>query len=136
MDGFPKGAAGRQTVLARAVNAMVRAMGGGSVKFRLPITTSGIERELGLSAQLAEEVEIGPVVVREIGLKDGRAQVQMLISANSLQPVMDARGEVSGLRMLRSADSVTYGERVFRVTDVNAESFGGMEYMWRITGIE
>ena len=136
MDEFPKRLAGKQTVLARAVNAMVRAMGGGSVKFRLPTATTGIERELGLSAPLAEEIEVGPVVVREIGLKDGRAQIQVLVSANSLQSVMDARGEVSGLGMLKCAESVSYGERVFRVTSVSAETFGGMEYMWRVAATE
>lgn len=136
MNDFPKRMPGRQTVLARAVNAMVRAMGGGHVKLQLPAATPGLERELGITAQLSEEVEVGPVVVRELGLKDGRAQVQVLISASSIQPLMEARGEVSGLAMLKSADSLTYGDREFQVIEVSAETFGSMEYMWRMTAIE
>jgi hypothetical protein len=136
MSDFPKRAPGRQTMLARAVNAMVRAMGGDSVKLRMPVATTGLERELGMTAQLAEEIEVGPAVIRELGLKDGRAQVQVLISANSMQPLMDARGEVSGLAMLKRVESLLYGDRVFRVTGVSAETFAGMEYLWRLEGVE
>ncbi len=136
MSDFPKRTPGRQTMLARAVNAMVRAMGGGSVKLRIPTATGGLERELGMTAQLAEEIAVGPVVVREFSLKDGRAQVQLLISASSMQAVMDARGEVSGLAMLKSVESLVYCEREFRVTGVTAETFVGMEYLWRIEAVE
>lgn len=136
MSDFPNRAPARQSMLARAVNAMVRAMGGGAVKLRMPTSAAGLERELGIAAPTTEEVEVSPVVVRELGLKDGRVQVQVLISANSMQPVMDARGTVNGLALLRSVESMAYGERVFRVMAVSAETFAGMEYLWRMTGVE
>jgi hypothetical protein len=136
MEGFPGKGQGRQSVLARAVNAMVRAMGGGSVQLRIPTAVPGLQRELGMAAQLSEEMEVGPVVVRELERKNGRAGVQVLISSGVLQPHLDARGETSGLALLKQVESIAYGERVFSVTDVNAETFGGLEYMWRLSGME
>jgi hypothetical protein len=136
MNGFPGKTPGRQTVLARAVNAMVRAMGGGSVQLRIPAAVPGVERELGITAQLSEEVEVGPVVIRELGPKEGRAQLQVLISTGVLQPLLEARGGVSGLALLKLVNSLVYGGRVFVVTEVSAETFGGLEYMWRMTALE
>lgn len=137
MDGFPKQSPERQTVLVRAVNAMVRAMGGGSVRLRLPSSAPlGLERELGIAPSLEEEIEIGPVVVRTLEAKEGRARVQLVIAASSLDPVMVARGESNGYALLKNAVSMMYGDCVFRVTEVSTEEFGGLEYMWRVTGVE
>lgn len=137
MSEFPKQSPGRQSVLVRAVNAMVRALGGGWVKLRVPsAAVAGLERELGITPPALDEIEIGPVVVRQLDSREGRAQVQVIVAASSLEGVLAARGEVSAYSLLKVAESLIYQERVFRVTEVSAESFGGMEYMYRLTAAE
>ena len=136
MSGFPKSQM-RQTVLVRAMNTMVRALGGGPMTLRVPsAAVVGLERELGMTAPALEELEVGPVVVRKLADKAGRSRVEVIVSASSLAPLLAARGEDSAYLLLKSAESLMYEQRVFRVTEVSAESFGGLEYMYRVTGVE
>jgi hypothetical protein len=136
MSDFPKSQV-RQTVLVRAMNTMVRALGGGPVRLRVPsAAAAGLERELGITAPALEELEIGPVVVRKLAEKAGRARVEVIVSASSLAPLLSGRGDASAYLLLKSAESLMYDERVFRVTAVSAESFGGVEYMYRVTAVE
>lgn len=136
MSGFPKSQM-RQTVLVRAMNTMVRALGGGPMTLRVPsAAVVGLERELGMTAPALEELEVGPVVVRKLADKAGRSRVEVIVSASSLAPLLAARGEDSAYLLLKSAESLMYEQHVFRVTEVSAESFGGVEYMYRVTGVE
>jgi len=136
MSGFPKSQM-RQTVLVRAMNTMVRALGGGPMTLRVPsAAVVGLVRELGMTAPALEELEVGPVVVRKLADKAGRSRVEVIVSASSLAPLLAARGEDSAYLLLKSAESLMYEQRVFRVTEVSAESFGGLEYMYRVTGVE
>lgn len=136
MSGFPKSQM-RQTVLVRAMNTMVRALGGGPMTLRVPsAAVVGLERELGMTSPALEELEVGPVVVRKLADKAGRSRVEVIVSASSLAPLLAARGEDSAYLLLKSAESLMYEQRVFRVTEVSAESFGGLEYMYRVTGVE
>ena len=136
MSEFPKSQV-RQTVLVRAMNTMVRALGGGPVTLRVPSgAVAGLERELGITAPALEDLEVGPVVVRKLVEKAGRARVEVIVSTSSLAPLLAARGEDSAYLLLKSAESLMYEGRVFRVTEVGAESFGGVEYMYRMTAVE
>jgi len=124
----------RQSALVRAVNGMMRALGGTTVKLRFPNGgAAGTERELGIAAAVCQEVELGPVVLRNVASKDGREVVQMLVSASALDLLIPAMGATSGRDFLKQVQSIVYAERVFVVTEVSAESFGGLEYMFRVS---
>lgn len=124
-------------MLVRAVNAMMRALGGATVQLRVPTNaTSGIDRELGLSPALLDEIELAPVVVRNLATKDGRAQIEVLMSANGLDAVLAARGGGCARNLLKTVESVRHHGRLFQVTELSADSFAGLEYMFRIKASE
>lgn len=126
----------RQTALVRAVNGMMRALGGTWVKLRLPGGGApGEERELGMTPAVYQEVELGPVVVRAVPSRDGRERVQALISANALDLLMPAFGETKGRKFLEQVSAIVYGNGVFQVTAVSAEKFGGLEYLYRVDAV-
>ena len=123
--------AGRQPVLVRAVNALMRAVGGAEVTLRVAASApSGLERELGISAATPEEVTLAPVVVRSLAVKDGRESVEVLVSRSALERNGRDPGEV-----VKAATEVVHRGKVFYVTSVTAERFAGIEYMYRLTAV-
>jgi hypothetical protein len=134
MAEFPVQTVARQRVLVRAVNAMIRAIGGAAVKIRLVSagTASNLERELGVIAAVRDEMEIAPVVVRSVGVTQGRERIEVLISTSTLEPLMLAHGVTDGRDWLRTSDRLVYEGRAFSVIAVESESFAGLEYMYRV----
>ena len=127
---------GRQPALARAVNAMMRALGGACVTLRTPLASpDGVNRELGITASLDQDVQVSPVIVRELAEKDGRQQIEVLISANALDDVTPAVGMADKLSFLRSVEQVAFGGATFAVTDVSADRFAGVAYLFHVTAV-
>lgn len=126
--------AGSQPALARAVNAMMRAMGGAAVKLRMPAaTTSGTQRELGIVGSSYQEAEITPVIVRTPASKGETEQIEVLISSSALDALMPEFGATDGWSFLRMTQQIVYADRVFAVTGVSAERFAGVAYLYRVT---
>jgi hypothetical protein len=135
----------RQPALVRAVNAMMRALGGGSVTLRLPAgADGGMQRELGIIAPVYQEIELAPVIVRETRSQDPKAtersvrasqasEIEVLISSSALDALIPAFGVADGSSFLELVRQVVYGDVVFAVTQVSAERFAGVAYMYRIT---
>ncbi len=119
--------------MARAVNALTRALGGATVKLRIAtVAVEGLERELGITATSFEELELSPVIWRHEGMKDEREQMEMLVSSNALELLMPASGVANGLDFLKRVQAIECGERVYVVTEVSAERFAGVEYLYRV----
>ena len=130
----------RQPALVRAVNAMMRALGGASVGLRMAVATAdGVQRELGIAASAYQEVRVAPVVVRQLqgAAKegDGREEIEILISPTALDAVTPAVGIDDGWTFLCGVEQVVHAERVFAVTDVSADRFAGLAYMYRVTAV-
>ena len=126
----------RQPALVRAVNAMMRALGGASVKLRTPVASaSGIERELGIDPSAYQEAQLAPVIVRNLNEKDGRQQIEVLISSSALDTLMPAVGTNDGWGLLRQVEQIVYADLVFAVTDVSADRFAGVAYMYHVTAV-
>ncbi len=122
----------RQPALVRAVNAMMRTLGGLSIKLRIPLgLDGGTQRELGIAAMAYQEVELGPVLMRE----SAAGRVEILISTTALDAVMQGFGAANGLSFLGMAKQIVYRDHVLTVTDVSAERFAGMAYMFRVTAV-
>ena len=127
----------RQPAMVRAVNAMTRALGGATGKLRIASTAvTGLERELGITATAYEEVELSPVVLRNLQAKEGRQQVEMLVSSSSVDALMPACGVADGLEFLKRVQSLVCEERVYVVIEVTAERFAGVEYLYRVKATE
>jgi len=137
----------RQPALARAVNAMMRALGGATVTLRIPAATDGgTQRELGIAAAAYQEAEVAPVLVREVAKSKSKAadegvratqaqEIEVLISSSGLDMLMPAFGVTDGTGFLRMAKQIVYAGIVFSVTEVSADRFAGVEYMYRVTAV-
>jgi hypothetical protein len=131
----------RQPALARAANAMMRALGGAAVKLRIPVaSTGGTRRELGIAPPMYQEIELAPVIVRETTAdKNVRptetfvVQIEVLISSSALDNVMPGFGATDGRSFLNSVQQIVYGELVFAVTEVSEDRFAGVAYMYHVT---
>ena len=119
--------------MSRAVNALTRALGGATVKLRIvAVAIEGLERELGVTTIAYEELELAPVVLRNVGIKEGREQVEMLVSANTLDLLMPACGVANGMDFLKKVQAIICEENVYVVTELSAERFAGVEYLYRV----
>ncbi|MGZ4816873.1 MAG: hypothetical protein ACXVZV_15775 [Terriglobales bacterium] len=136
----------RQPALVRAVNAMMCALGGASVKLRIPAASDeGTQRELGIAPPVYREAELAPVMVRESESKSKVAdrsvrtaqatQIEVLISSSALDALMPAFGVNDGASFLRLVRQIVYGSLVFAVTQVSEERFAGVTYLYRITAV-
>jgi hypothetical protein len=127
----------RQPAMVRAVNALTRALGGATVKLRIAtVAAEGLERELGITATAYEELELSPVVWRHAGMEAGREQVEMLVSSNTLDLLMPACGVANGTDFLKKVQAIICGQSVYVVTEVSAERFAGVEYLYRVKASE
>ena len=127
----------RQPALARAANAMMRALGGASVKLRLPVACSGgIQRELGIARSVLQEAEVAPVIVRAVGNKDIRpTQIEVLISSTVLDGVLPGFGATEGRAFLNGVQQVVYAGQVFAVTEMSEDRFAGVAYMYHVMAV-
>ena len=132
----------RQPALVRAVKAMMQALGGASVRLRIPVASaSGIQRELGIVASAYQEVQVAPVVVRAAeetadARRNGHiTQIEVLISPTALDAITPAVGVADGSTFLRNVEQIVYGERVFSVTDVSADRFAGVAYLYHVMAV-
>jgi hypothetical protein len=126
----------RQPALARAANAMMRGLGGTSVKLRLPVAaTGGTQRELGIAAPVYQEAQLAPVIVRALGEVDGRQQIEVLIASSTLDAVLAGFGATDGSSFVRQVEQVVYAEQVFCVTDASDDRFAGVAYMHHLTAV-
>jgi hypothetical protein len=126
----------RQPALARAVNSMMRALGGACVVLRTPLASpDGVNRELGITASLYQDAQVAPVIVRNLTEKDGRQQIEVLISASALDALMPAVGVAGKWDFLRSVEQVVFAQKTFAVTDVSADRFAGMAYLFHVTAV-
>ena len=131
------GAEQRQNAMIRAANALTRAVGGATVTLRVVTSAAeGYERELGVTAAACQELELSPVVLRNKGVSDGRAQVEMLVSLHALDALMPACGVADPLEFLKRVGAIVSGGRVFTVTEVSAQRFAGVEYLYRVKATE
>ena len=135
---MPRG--GRESVLVRAVDSMLRALGGTEVTLRFPQPAAGDERqaELGLVAHGSQEARIAPVVVNRKLPERGsmKRQVEVLISSSTMAQLVQQRGEQDARAALKSAISVDYAGTTWSVAEVDAETFAGIEYLYRVTAVE
>ncbi len=120
--------------LARAAEAMLRALGGDTATLLLPIPTDAAldEDGLGLTAIAAEEVAFSPVVVRSLAPAEGRARRELLFPAAAVAAQVDSHGAASAEALFQSALGVRHQGRLLRIESVAPELFAGSAYLYRV----
>jgi hypothetical protein len=121
---------GRGRSAARATEAMLQALGGTALQFRI---TQGLVKQdtrgLGLTGQNLETVTISPALLRANA--DGTREV--VVAGGSMAHCAESRGGESGLELADAIVGIESGGQLLRVTDVQAESFAGVVRLYRFT---
>ena len=124
----------RAHAVARAAEAMLRALGGGPVTLRVPAMLDVGDTGLGLAVPVLEDVELTPAVVRTLAAdaQTGRGRHEITFSAKSVLEQADLRAAESAEALFDAALGVVLRDRLMRIERVEAESLGDVEYLYRV----
>ena len=119
----------RGPALARAAEAMLRALGGAAVTLRCPVAAAkdGLARQLGREAPITDDISIAPVVLRPNG-----EELELLIAPSTVAPYMQDRGQTAP-QFFAGIVAVLHGGREMSVKLFLVEQFAGAEYLYRLT---
>jgi len=129
-------AAGRGLAMARAAEAMLRALGGVEVQLRIPCLTSGDDPRLGLANCTTEDLAFAPVVARPIARDDRRAEYEFLFPATAVSRQVEDRQSASVEQLFTNALGVVFDGKLLRVTQFQTDSHAGVPFLFRVTACE
>ena len=124
----------RGLAMARAAEAMLRALGGTEIRVLLAASGSADAnaRQLGLESPALEAVTVSPVVVRRIG---DTQRLQFLISTSAVEGEAAIR-QMAPQALLAAATAIELGSTRLKVENVMTEQFGGAAYLYRVVTVE
>lgn len=128
------------TGVARAANAMLKALGGDTISLLLPATatTADAAGMLGLVDPGVQQVVISPVLVRELptGNLGPRRRVEFTLSASVIANQLPSLGLASAEDLFAAVLGLSYGSDVFHVESYVPDSFAGTVCLWVVTAVE
>lgn len=133
----------RGLALARAAEAMLRALGGSDVCFRVPAlsTDASPGDGLGLAAPLTDDVAVAPAVVRALPPNGGVVvRFEVLLAPAALASQLAVRGQ-SAEEFLAEALGVLHplaggsAAPLLHIESVKAEMFAGEAYLYRVVAV-
>ena len=126
--------------LVRAADAMLRSLGGSEIRLLLPLFQIGGDpgAQLGLTDPGIEEVNLSPVVVRNLATDSTgpRRRLEFLIPAAAVMAELSSRNVASAEVFFEGVMGVVYGSDLFHIESFSTEYFGGMAYLYRVVGVE
>jgi len=120
----------------RTADALLRAMGAVSVTMRLPANIAVANSDLGLGTPAVEDVEIGPVVLRDLPPSRTGARAELLVSAASVADQVALRNFASADEFFDAALGVVRDGRLLRIEDVSSDSFADEPFLFRVVATE
>ena len=138
----------RSLGLARAAEAMLRALGGSEVVFRVHalMSPAASDHGLGLEAPLTDDVAISPVVVCAVPPQEGTVvRFELLLSPTALSAQLTARGQAADeffatalgvLHPLLQPQDPDDEPPLLHLESVAVEMLAGAAYLYRITVVE
>lgn len=129
----------RTAALARAAEAMLRALGGGDVVIRCPVAPAGnaANAELGIEGPVTVDLTVTPAVARSSVARasDPGLRLEFLFAPASLARYLADRGE-SAEDFFTGALGIVYGHKLLHVESMTADSFAGTPYLYRVVAGE
>lgn len=126
--------------IARAAEAMLRALGGDSISmlFAANAEPNDASAQLGMVDPGVEEAVFSPVVVRALPTSaDGpRRRLQFLIPGSAVAGELAARNAANAEALFQSALGISYDGDLFHIVNVLTEYFAGMAYLFVVEGVE
>jgi len=128
------------TGVARAADAMLKALGGDTISLLLPATASTADAAgmLGLVDPGVQQVVISPVLVRELptGNLGPRRRVEFTLSASVIANQLPSLGLASAEDLFAAVLGLSYGSDVFHIESCVPDSFAGTVCLWVVTAVE
>lgn len=145
--------------LARAAEAMLRALGGSEValRFTSPADAGDDDRHLGLAAPRESDVAVAPVVVRSLppdkpqpgappswrservgssGATRPQQRLELLFPAAAISAQVEARQAGSAEELFASALGVVVQGRMLRIEGVFPQYFAGTAYLYAVIAVQ
>lgn len=126
--------------VVRAADAMLRVLGGAKVRLLMAAASMPDEgsAQLGMVDPGVEEVELSPVVVRNLptGAAGPRRRLEFLVTAATVVLVLQDRNVASAQALFEGAIGIVYDNSLLRVEGVAAEYFAGSAYLYRVVAVE
>lgn len=115
--------------VARAAEAMLRALGGAEVTLRCPTATANDPqaRQLGLDAPVTEDLAVAPAIVRASG-----DDFELLLAPSSIARYIQDRGQ-SAEQFFAAVIAVLHAGRELRVRAFACDRVAGSTYLYRVT---
>ena len=137
MPGFPiSHDEARLHAAMRTADALLRAMGAVTVTLRLPANMAVANSDLGLGTPAVEDVELGPVVLRDLPPSRTGARAELLVSAASVAEQVALRNFNSADELFDAALGVVRDGRLLRIEDVSSDCFADEPFLFRVVASE
>jgi hypothetical protein len=127
----------RAPALARAAEAMLRAVGGDQVVLHCRVGPAAAEqaRELGQSAPAVEDLTVSPVVGRPLPQTTSGLRVELLIARRSLARFLADRNQ-SAEDFFAAVLGLDFAGRTLHIERVTPEALGGDVFLYRVLACE
>ena len=126
--------------LARAADALLKALGGETVSLLLPATAMAGDAagQLGLVDPGVQEIVISPAILRELttGTLGPRRRIEFTLPASVIAAQLPALGMATGEDLFNAVIGLNYGQDLFHIETVVPESFGGTVCFYVVTAVE
>jgi hypothetical protein len=122
--------------LARAAEAMLRALGGCEVVLRFRGAAisddAGSNPRLGLGTKISEDVTLSPVIVRSAA----EDSFEFVIAGSTVDRQVELRQTGTAKALFDSALGFVKDGKLLRVAGVSTDLHSGAAYLYRVTGRE
>jgi len=139
MLDIPMRGPGVGIALARATEALLRAVGGDDVQVLLPAPVAPDPgAQLGLVAPAVNEVVIAPAAARSLSSlnNEGRLRIQFLFATSVVDPIIQSQGLASAEEFFNGALGIVHQGRLLRVEKIEADFIGSLAYLYKVTASE
>jgi hypothetical protein len=127
---------GSGLAMARAAEAMLRALGGSEVTLRFSggaiSDDAASNPRLGLGTNLTEDVALSPVVVRDAG--DG--VLEFVLPASVVDAQVELRQTGTATTLFQAALGFIHHGKLMRIESASADFHTGAAYLYRVTARE
>jgi hypothetical protein len=139
MLDLPMRSPGLGIALARATEALLRALGGDDIQVLFPtLAAPDSGAQLGLVAPGVNELTIAPAAARSLSSDNnqGRLRIQFLFPASVIDTILQEQGTASAEIFFNGALGIVHQGRLLRVEKVEADFIGSLAYLYKVTAVE
>jgi len=137
---MPRGSGIFGMAVARAAEAMLRALGGAQISLVFPLLQMPDDptAELGLMDPGVEEVVLCPVIARELATPGSgpRRRLEFTVPGTAVQAEMVERNVATADVLFDAVLGVMYGGDLLHIESVTPEYFAGTPYLYLVVAVE